>query len=130
MHSYFYTQAFNLVLLRLLYSDCISSHDIDQSTSNYLAPHVISHVLELTSLTNGWDNDTMSYKIEVGLITIRVEVINDKHLFEGLKEEVSRVGDGVLSCRVCLKEVFGASRCIRTTYSLVFHMFCIIRWLL
>ncbi|KAM7502884.1 hypothetical protein LguiB_001788 [Lonicera macranthoides] len=108
----------------------LADHDIDQSTSDYLAPRIISHVIELTSLTNGWDNDTMSYEIEVGLIAIRVEVINEKHLFEGLKEEVFGVRDGVLSCMVCLEEVFGGSRCIRMTYSLMFHMFYIIQWLL
>ncbi|KAM7510978.1 hypothetical protein LguiB_009853 [Lonicera macranthoides] len=100
----------------------LAEHNIDQSTSDYLAPRIISHALELIAPINGRDNDT-SFEIDVGLIVTRVDIIDEKHLFGRLKEEVFEVGNGELSCGVCLEEVFGGSRCIRTTCSHVFHMF-------
>ncbi|KAM7507660.1 hypothetical protein LguiA_018113 [Lonicera macranthoides] len=82
----------------------LAEHNIDQSTSDYLAPRIISHALELIAPINGRDNDT-SYEIDVGLIVTRVEIIDEKHLFGRLKEEVFEVGDGKLSCGVCLEEL-------------------------
>lgn len=108
----------------------LADQGMDQSTSDYLARRIISHALGLTAHTNGRDNDTKSYEIAAGLIVTRVEVTDEEHLFGGFKEEVFEVGDGELSCGVCLEEVSGGSRCIRITCSHVFHMFCIIRWLL